>query len=72
MQRTIKDMWKNAQEKMRGAKASAPYPTGAIKLSYYNSKRRHDVPAIITVFLMISFCSFFGSLAAGLIIIWIM
>lgn len=59
-------------DKMRGAKVSDPYPADAIKLSYYNRKRKHDIPAIITVFLMISLCSFFGCLAAGLIIIWIM
>lgn len=72
MQKTTKDMWKNAVERMRAAKASAQSQNGVSNSHHYSKKKQYDIPAIIMMFFMVCFSSFFGCLAAGSLILWIM
>jgi hypothetical protein len=51
---------------------SAQSQNGVRNTHHYSKTRRHDIPAIIAVFTMIFLSSFFGCLAAGSLILWIM
>ena len=72
MQKAIKDMWKNAVEKMPDVRDTAQSQNGVRNSHHYSKTKKHDIPAIIMVFLIISLSSFIGCLAAGIVIIWIM